>query len=669
VILPSLAYIGPGAGFAFLGSFLLLLGAMGLVVLSVLSWPFRAAVRLVRHPRTRPRPGVRRVIVVGLDGLDPVLYRRAAARGKVPNLERLARDGAFRELLSTCPPISPVAWSSFMTGANPGKHAIFDFLSRDPRTCALEPSSARIETRRARGRARPAVTGLRRSTPFWHLLGERGIFSTVLRVPITFPPERFEGLLLSGMCVPDLRGTQGSYTLFTTRAGATAQGGLAVPLREGPEGFSAELPGPPAGAGGDGSLRAPVRVRIASADCVEVRLAGGRHVLKAGAYSPWIRVPFGAGPLRRVTGICRLLLLRTSPHLEIYATPLHIDPARPALPVSHPPFYAVHLAKLIGPFATLGLAEDTNALNDGVLDEPSFLRQVYDIHEERERMFLAALDRTRRGFCMAVFDAPDRVQHMFPGPLAEGLPGAPPSPPSHEQALDGLYARMDELVGRVASRLGRGDVLFVISDHGFTAFHRAVHLNAWLRREGYLVLSGGAAEGSSLADMDWARTRAYAFGLSGIHLNRRGREARGIVAPEEAAGLKASIAAGLKQLRDGDAAPVREVYDTAAAYSGPYAADAPDLVVGYERGYRASWETALGRTPAEVVVANPKHWSGDHCVDVRAVPGVLFCSAPCDFASDPALTDLAPTVLDLFGIAPPAHMDGRAFSVRVRTGR
>jgi predicted AlkP superfamily phosphohydrolase/phosphomutase len=666
VILSTLAYIGPGAGFAFLGSFLLLLGAMGLVILSVLSWPFRALVRVARHPRTRPKEGVRRVIVVGLDGLDPALYRRAAARGKVPNLERLEREGTFHTLLSTCPPISPVAWSSFMTGVNPGKHGIFDFLSRNPRNYALELSSARIGSHRIRGRIRPFVAGLRKSKPFWNILGEHGVFSTVLRVPITFPPERFEGLLLSGMCVPDLRGTQGSYTLFTTRDGKEGGSGRRVRIEESDGWIDAAFPGPAAVADDGGKeIAARMRLRVLGPDAVELRVAGERHTLTRGAYSPWIRIPFRAGPLRRMTGICRLLLLRVEPALEIYATPLQIDPERPALPISHPPFYAVHLAKLMGPFATLGLAEDTNALNDGVLDEALFLRQVYDIHEEREKMFFAALDRTRRGFCMAVFDAPDRVQHMFPGPLAEGLPGAPPSPPEHGQALDELYARMDDLVGRAAARLRRGDVLFVLSDHGFTAFLRAVHLNAWLRREGYLFLRGDLTEGDSLGDVDWSRTKAYAFGLSGIHLNRRGREAGGIVDPADVAPLGREIAAKLKELRDvdGELRAVREVYDTAEVYRGPYAGDGPDLVVGYEKGYRASWETALGKTPSEIIVANPKHWSGDHCVDVRAVPGVLFSNAHCSFTDPPALADLAPTILDLFGIAPPPHMDGRAFDV------
>src|SRR5262249_32958822 len=143
---------------------------------------------------------------------------------KLPNLQRLAETGSFTELATTLPPISPVAWSSFMTGVNPGKHNIFDFLNRDLRTYLPELSSARVAAssrldclpalRRSTGPSRL----LRKSQPFWKVLGDHGIFSTVLRVPITFPPERFHGLSLSAMCTPDLRGTQGSYTLFSTNA-------------------------------------------------------------------------------------------------------------------------------------------------------------------------------------------------------------------------------------------------------------------------------------------------------------------------------------------------------------------------------------------------------------------------------------------------------------------
>ena len=167
----------------------------------------------------------------------------------------------------------------------------------------------------------------------------------------------------------------------------------------------------------------------------------------------------------------------------------------------------------------------------------------------------------------------------------------------------------------------------VVSDHGFTRFDRGANLNVWLRREGYLVLKEGGRGGDHLEDVDWSRTRAFALGLSGIYLNRRDRG--GCVPPEAAQGLKREIADKLAALRDGKRAtpPVLRVIDSAAEYAGPFTEDAPDLIVGYNDGYRASWETAVGATTdGDLFADNTRPWNGDHCVDRSLVPGVFFCS-------------------------------------------
>ena len=648
----TLGYIGPGAGFAFVGSFLILIVALALAFVSLLSWPFRVAARVLFLGWRRKRTPVRRVVVVGLDGFDPSHYRRLAAEGRLPNLKKLETDGAFSELLSSCPPISPVAWSSFMTGCNPGKHNIFDFLGRDTQTYLPELSSTKINS--TPGSKRPVIERRRKSKPFWHVLGEHGVFSTILRVPITFPPEPFRGLLLSGMCVPDLRGTQGSFTLYSTEppAEGAPTGGLRIHVSREGNSIRTYLPGP---AVNDVELRAELAVQISEdRQSAQLRIGSQRARLERGRYSPWIRVEFKQGPLSAVAGICRFLLASVEPEFKLYVTPVNIDPERPAFPISHPPFFSIYLAKLLGPFATLGLAEDTWALNEGALTEEAFLEQVYEIHGERERMFFEALKKTRRGFCACVFDASDRIQHMFPKKGKEKEP------------LDEMYERMDEFVGRVAKQLGRKDVLMVISDHGFTVFERGVNLNAWLRESGYLVLKSDASNDGYLRNVDWEKTRAYTFGLSGIYLNRKGREAGGIVDEAEAPNLRSELLSRLRGLRDpgrGRVA-VREVYDASAVYRGPYADNGPDLIIGYERGYRASWDAAIGRAGGEVFADNPKHWSGDHCVDYQLVPGVLFCNRKMVFDETPRLIDIAPTVLELFGVSKPAYMDGECLMTK-----
>jgi predicted AlkP superfamily phosphohydrolase/phosphomutase len=344
-------------------------------------------------------------------------------------------------------------------------------------------------------------------------------------------------------------------------------------------------------------------------------------------------------------------------------SPINLDPDSPAMPISHPPFYATYLAKRLGPFATLGLAEDTWALNEGVTDDRTFLQQTYDIDREREAMFFAALDRQAHGGLVCVFDATDRIQHMFwrdldaRHPAAAGRADAP-----HRQAIRDLYRHNDALLGRILARIGRDDVLMVISDHGFSSFRRGINLNCWLLAQGYLTLKPGANGRSEwLRDVDWSRTRAYCVGLTGLFLNLRGREAEGTVAAGvEATSLKAELVGKLTGLRDPDTheVGVREAFDTAKLYDGPYLDNAPDLLIGYNAGYRASWDSARGVVAGPIFSDNTKAWSGDHCIDPRLVPGVFFCNRSTATA-EPALVDIAPTALSLFGITPPGYMDGR----------
>ena len=680
LLTPSVAaaYVGPGAGFAFLTSFLAVFVSGLLALASLLLWPFRALLGLIRG-RRRPPARIRRLIIVGLDGQDPRLTDRFLQEGKLPNFQRLARLGCYHPLRTTFPSVSPVAWSSFSTGTNPARHNIFDFLDRDRRSYLPVLSSAEIGkvSRVLRlGRfqlplGRPSLRLLRKSEPFWTILGRSRIWSTVLRDPITFPPERFYGAQLSAMSVPDLLGTQGTFTLFTTRPadGRIKEGGYRVAVTVEGQRIRSALPGPgnPLLAG-EPPLTLPLDIRLnRERHTADIRLGITRITLRLGEPSGWVKVRFRAAPGVAAPGICRLLLTELAEHVSLYVSPLNIDPEKPAMPISWPAYYAPYLAKKLGPFATLGLAEDTWALNEGVIDDGSFLRLTYDIDRERRDMFFTALDKLRRGSLTCVFDATDRIQHMFWRYLEVGhpaaAPGAGPAPsPEHHDAIERLYRHNDELVGRVLDRMGTDDVLMVLSDHGFTSFRRGVNLNRWLLENGYLTLRPGS-DGSAewLRDVDWSRTRAYALGLTGLFLNVKGREAEGIVEPgEPAATLKAELIARLTGLMDGEKGTVgiREAFDPAQLYRGPYLENAPDLLLGYDHGYRVSWDCATGVVAGPVFEDNCKAWSGDHCVDPRLVPGVFFCNRAIQ-AADPALVDIAPTALWLFGLQPPAYMDGK----------
>jgi predicted AlkP superfamily phosphohydrolase/phosphomutase len=676
---PALAYIGPGAGFAVMSSFLVVFVTLLVVAASVLAWPFRALWRLLRG-NGPPPAAIGRLVVIGFDGQDPALTDRFLAEGLLPNFARLAATGSYRPLQTTYPALSPVAWSSFSTGTHPARHNIFDFLDRDRRTYLPRLSSTRIGKverffrlgKYLIPRHRPELTNLRRSTPFWTLLGQRRIWSTILRVPITFPPDNFYGAELSAMCVPDLLGTQGTFLLFTTRpaSGAFKEGGIRVPIAVQDGRVIGVVTGPENGfVAGHPPLEAPFTLALDRAARRATLTIGGIDVpLPLGELTGWVSIPFPAAPGVTVAGIARCQLLELDEHVSLYVSPINLDPEQPAMPISHPSYYSGYLAKRHGPYATLGLAEDTWALNEGVTDDATFLRQAHDIDDERRTMCLTALDQLRRGTLVCVFDATDRIQHMFWRYLDASHPAHRPDVPDpHKHAIRELYKKNDGLVGEVLGKLRPDDVLMVLSDHGFSAFRRGVNLNAWLLRHGYLTLLPGR-DGSAewLRDVDWAHTRAYCVGLGGMYLNVRGREQEGVVAPgAEASALKAEIIAKLRGLHDDDRAEVgvREAFDTATLYSGPYLENAPDLIIGYNAGYRASWDGASGIVSGPVFEDNTKAWSGDHCIDPRLVPGVFFCNRKVTAEGDLSIVDVAPTALRLFGLTPPAHMDGRPWAV------
>ena len=679
---PALAYVGPGAGFAFLTSFLVLFITLWAVFLSVLTWPVRVLLRKLRR-RTRHPTSVRRVIVVGLDGLEPTLTEDFMARGRLPNLKKLSELGTYSRLKTTFPAVSPVAWSSFSTGTQAGRHNIFDFLDRDRRTYLPVLSSSLIGPPRRvlkLGKftiplSKPELRLLRKSKPFWTVLGEYGLWSTVLRVPITFPPEKFYGAQLSAMCVPDLRGTQGTFTLYTTESsGAPAikidEGGIRVEVEVTGNRVETQLVGPANSlVAGNPEIKIPLTVTLQAENGeANLKVGDAEFSLRPGEYSGWVRLSFPTGTGLKVRGLARFYLRapkngnRNSFHL--YVTPLNIDPEHPAMPISHPGYYATYLAKLIGPYATLGLAEDTWGLSEGAIDEAAFLKQSYDIHQEREKMFFASLDRLRQGTLVSVFDITDRVQHMFWRFLEKDHPANKGKNDfdAYRGTLEELYKNMDEMVGRVMRRTRKGDVLMVLSDHGFKSFQRGVNLNSWFLKNGYLALKDGAPEsGAWFQDVDWSRTKAFALGLGGMFLNMKGREGKGIVEPSEAQRLKKEIISKLNGLMDvekGNVA-INKIYDADEIYRGPYRENSPDMIIGYNVGYRVSWKGATGVVNDTVFDDNTKAWSGDHSVDPNMVPGVLFSSRKLP-AKNPALMDLAPTILELFGVAVPAYMDGKS---------
>ena len=589
----------------------------------------------------------RRVVVLGFDGLDYGLTRDLMVRGRLPHFSRLAARGGFVPLGTSIPPQSPVAWSSFITGLDPGGHGIFDFVHRDPKTLTPYLSTTRTE---AGGHVinigrwqLPLTAGrvelLRRGRPFWDVLEQHGIDTTVIRMPANFPPSGHATRELSGMGTPDLLGTYGTFSFYTSgprvmSAGAVA-GGVIYPVDVENGVVHASLEGP-----SNPFLRQPEKVQApftvhvdTTRQYAKLVVGAEERLLRVGEWSDWVPVEFPLVPSQRLRGECRFYLKQLDPDFDLYASPLNLDPLAPALPLSTPEDYAGELARATGRFYTQGMPEDTKSLKTGVLTTREFLGQASIAGGENARQYRYVLDRFKDGFLFYYFGSADQVSHMMWRPMDPQHPAynaAADSP--FRSAVEDVYVGFDAIVGETLTHLGPSDLLVVMSDHGFTSWRRAFNLNSWLRDNGYLAVREPHAPGLSqgLADIDWRKTRAYGLGLNGLYVNLKGREAFGIVDPGDRQALVSEIAGKLLGTLDPrtGAPAVTKVYRREDVYRLEQTDGiAPDLIVGYAKGTRSSDESAVGTVAAEVFTDNTTAWNGDHCMDADAVPGILLTSA------------------------------------------
>jgi len=621
----------------------------------------------------------KKMIILGVDGLDPDLLTKFMAEGKMPNFARLAGEGSFRRLTTSIPPQSPVAWSNLITGMNAGGHGIFDFIHRDPKTFQLYFSTSKVEGAKHSlhlgSWVIPLGSGsadqLRHGKAFWEILDEQSVPNYVYRIPANFPPITAKGKTLSGMGTPDLRGTYGTFTFYTddpTAAVGAVEGGEVVQVEVKNNRVATNLIGP------DNTFRRnsppatePFTVDVDPLESVaRIGLQDQQFVLKEGEWSGWVPVEFQLLPfIGNVKGICRFYLKQTHPRFQLYVSPINIDPENPALPISTPTSYSKDLAKQIGEFHTQGIAEDTKALTDGVLDDKEFLEQSHTVLAEHRRAFEVEFPKFHDGLFFFYFSSLDLNGHMLwrlTDPQSPAYDAARAA--QYGTALEEFYEQIDQVLGEVLPKVDSNTTLLVLSDHGFAPYQHSFNLNTWLLNNGYItrkaVAGGDASE--PFADVDWSHTRAYGLGLNGLYLNVRGRERAGIVEPgAEADALLNEIRQKLLEVRDPkDGSQVITRIDLASeAYQGPYARTGPDALVGYNRGYRAGWKTILGAFPADVLEDNTNAWSGDHCMDFTKVPGVLLSNRKID-AQAPALTDIAPTILSEFGIAKTKEMLGQS---------
>ncbi|HEU5248833.1 MAG TPA: alkaline phosphatase family protein [Thermoanaerobaculia bacterium] len=657
-----------------------------------------------------------RVVVLAFDGVDAGIVETMIAAGRLPNLAKLEERGGFSPLTPPVPPQTPVSWTSFSTGLDPGGHQIFDFLKRNP--ADMTPTFAVAEEKevpfllgrktppvagavaaalffvpaalvaRKRRRAvaavllvlgaaaafgsfaaarawlpatRPAVESNRRGVTFWSEPAAGP--ATVIRMPVTFPPEPFPGgRLLSGLGVPDLSGRIGKPSYYTSDPFFAPREGNdfsieLVRLESNVGRQTTRIVGPPGRAfGRDGAIELPMTLSVPDTrDRISIEAGKSKLTLEPGQWSDWTSLDFRVNPLVTVHGYARFLAESVAPEIAVYLSPIQFDPERlpPGFEISTPADWAAGLVRQFGRFKTMGWAIDTWSIQSGTLSEPAFLEDVASTVAHERKILAALLKEEDRRLLVHYFEFPDRVAHVFWRFRDPKHPAYDPElAGKYGDAVEKAYETMDEIVGETSRALPADAALMVLSDHGFATWRRSVNYDSWLVDKGYLVLKGNArrqnlealfSRGAFWEAVDWSRSRAYAMGLGDLYVNLRGREKEGIVDPgPEYEALREEISRGLLELTDpatGERA-VSRVFKREETYRRYDPRLIPDLIVSNRPGYRVSWQASLGVPTGSVFEDNRDVWSGDHCsLDPALVRGVFFASRPFSAPRTPAITD------------------------------
>ncbi len=696
-------------------------------------------------------PDVKRVVIIGFDGADYKLTDQWIKEGKLPNLAKLKNKGTFLPLMPTNPPQTPVSWASFSTGLNPGRTLIFDFLKRDKNTyyptfammtegskpflfgeknalyislISLIPIFLigliliKIKKRRRKlisiifiilagiissgsywfvqkylPAKMPIPINNRKGKTFWRIVSENGLKTVIFRVPTTFPAEELiDGDMLSGLGVPDMRGTIGQPSIYTDDSSLLARENefslkiMLVDPEEKP--IHTEILGPRnkffydpdkkeemERKGIPERINIPLDINI-DWDKEKVSISSQKQQATLGLkeWSDWFVFEFKFNPIIKLKGIARFYLASLHPSFILYMSPLHFHPSEHRIHFSYPADWAEKLYKQFGLFKTMGWAVDTWTITSDLVDEDHFLSDMYFTVDQFEKMMKGLLQKRDYDLYIQIFYFTDRIQHVL-WRLID-----PEHPKYHKEkaekyknAIFDAYVRMDKIVGEAMELMPKDALLIVCSDHGFTSFRRGINYNTWLVKNGFMTLIGQNevktlddlfGQGDFFQNVDWSKTKAYALGLGPIYINLKGREPQGIVEPgEEYEKVRNEIIKGLEEYVDPETGlhPVKKVYKREEIYKKFDKELIPDLRAANSENYRVSWQTTLGGIPPDIVEDNMKNWSADHCsVDPSLVKGIFLSNYKIN-RDDPSITDIFPSVLKVFKIEPPSDIDGKSF--------
>lgn len=478
-----------------------------------------------------------RFVVLGIDGLDPEVLSDVIQRfpERMPNFRALIAEGdGIHSLGTSTPPQSPVAWSNFITGRDPGGHGIYDFIHRDPVHRTPLPSTTKsepVEVKHLPGRYRFPLGGTSESNrtglSFWRVLADNGVPADVWRMPANFPVEPAQGLSFPGMMAPALDSAYGEYTFYTTNPPieTSVNGGKIETVSVYDGRIDTRLIGPEnsfvdplidSSSGTETAERGTLPLIILideESRSALIDLGHDKILLEEGEWSGFKAVTFDLLPmgLMPMGGTVRFYLRSVAPEFELYASPINIDPLDPATPVSEPESASADLADRttgIGLYYTQGMAEEVNALKAEVLSVPEFMQQTQLVYSERRRMMDYAvehyLDQQQGGLLFFYYSTVDLTGHMAwslfddSHPFHDAELAAQDSSDwsgregsTWKDVIYDLYMQMDPVLGQLRERIGQDTALVVMSDHGFAPYKRTFSLNTWLYDNGYLVLREG----------------------------------------------------------------------------------------------------------------------------------------------------------------------------------
>ena len=582
----------------------------------------------------------KKIAVIGLDGANPETVEKLVKMGRMPNFAALKDKGCAGKLKTTNVSQSPVAWSTFQTGMNPGKHGIFDFIVRNAKTMQLDIGLA---NERVDEKGNSSYSKRIKKPAIWHYLGRKGIKSLSLFIPVTFPAEKITGSQVSGMGLPDLRGTQGLPTLYTTSEQEAEKEDRF--LLEYSERIESKITGPR-------EQTIPFTIKPLQ-ESIEIEIQGKKIELRKEQWSEWIELGFN-----ETRGMARFTLLEfEGEKIRLYLSPIMRSQLNPDVPIAYPEKLSAELMAECGCYKPLSFESDVHALKEEMINEETWLEDMHYTFQQRIKTAKYLLENRKWNFFAIDLFPVDRVQHLFWRYVDKKHPLFEES--DYSGTIEETYELADQKIGELLASLGEETLVFLISDHGFASYRKAVELNKILVQEGFLKMKSG--ETGSFFSIDWNKTEAYALGFSSIYLNKEGREKYGIVSEKDAEGIIENVRSALKKYSFEGEKPFEELHKSRDFYSLE-SGELPDMIPIYKKGYRSAKASTIGAVPAlKSIHDNLNKWSGDHIgpFEESTLPGIIYSSEDLDL-KEAKIIDLAPTVLKYFEIDPPKEMDGKS---------